>query len=732
MEPSTRRSLAVPALGLLLFLVLFLPPKLWRASSEASVWIDEVHSIVLSARPVPEIVHLLSGDAHPPLYFLSLKAWLRLGREIGETGGSDGWRPGVLWARSLNVLAWLLTAGIAWWLGRRSLGRGAGGLVAAAIAGGAAAATVVQDLRPYAFAWGALVVAYLLLVDLLELRGSGRPESPDRSDRRAGPRSLSGWLTEPPGRWALVAVAGAIALWSHLLAGVVLAALVTTWLLLISSRTLLRTPPRSLHRRDARPVVACLAATAGAALLAAPWLVRVPGQWEGLRESAPTWMTPATPTALLQTFVYWLPFGRLGSPDQAPFSIVQILGLATILLPVAGTVALSLREGRAGLGDGDATGRIVKLRGAAALGLGASILSVLILWVTARTGLAPVFHGPRYPLLAAGPWAGGLAALAALATSAGFGRANRRLPWLGWLLMAPWLLAGLVAPLWSGALEDRGGLPGALGGQELREVHVLPPELMPIFRHTLAGVTVHPIGDLPCDLLGLHPGDSATVLDLNPWHGVDRGSDQLARQAIATGLLSESVQREPLATERLDATLYRLSSPRSRADRTVCGREFARAGGPVPMASTSTPAVALPAEQRTADGWSYAELGDDLTPYRWSTTPTVRIRLRGTVAPGPHTLHLVGLRLPHPGETARLRVALAGTGGSPLFDAALGPGPFHLRLAFDLLDLTRPLTDPVLTVHHPTWSPAEAFGSTDSRRLGFQLLGAWVSAEPPD
>ena len=192
------------------------------------------------------------------------------------------------------------------------------------------------------------------------------------------------------------------------------------------------------------------------------------------------------------------------------------------------------------------------------------------------------------------------------------------------------------------------------------DAHVLPPELIPIFRHTLDGFIVHPVADLPCDLL---EEGSAVVLDLNPWHVIDRGSDQIARQAIANGLLSHSIEHR-----------------------------------------------------------------DDLVPYRWSTQPTGRIRLRGTLPAGRHTLHLAGVRLPQPQETARLRVQLADAENSPLFDADLGPGPFHLRLRLDLDDLARPLTDPVLTVHHPTWSPAEAFGNTDPRRLGFQLLGAWVGA----
>ncbi|MCI1219198.1 MAG: glycosyltransferase family 39 protein [Bifidobacterium sp.] len=40
-----------------------------------SIWFDEGYSIMISRRPVLELIHLTSVDAHPPLYYLLLKAW---------------------------------------------------------------------------------------------------------------------------------------------------------------------------------------------------------------------------------------------------------------------------------------------------------------------------------------------------------------------------------------------------------------------------------------------------------------------------------------------------------------------------------------------------------------------------------------------------------------------------------------------------------------------------------
>lgn len=40
-----------------------------------SIWFDEGYSIILAKRPVSELLHLTSVDAHPPLYYLALKGW---------------------------------------------------------------------------------------------------------------------------------------------------------------------------------------------------------------------------------------------------------------------------------------------------------------------------------------------------------------------------------------------------------------------------------------------------------------------------------------------------------------------------------------------------------------------------------------------------------------------------------------------------------------------------------
>jgi uncharacterized membrane protein len=44
-------------------------------SLRQSIWFDEGYSILLAKQPVGELLALTAVDAHPPLYYLLLKAW---------------------------------------------------------------------------------------------------------------------------------------------------------------------------------------------------------------------------------------------------------------------------------------------------------------------------------------------------------------------------------------------------------------------------------------------------------------------------------------------------------------------------------------------------------------------------------------------------------------------------------------------------------------------------------
>ncbi|MBW3092590.1 glycosyltransferase family 39 protein [Bifidobacterium sp. 82T10] len=48
----------------------------WLMGRDQSLWFDEQYSLILASRPVRELIALTAVDAHPPLYYLLLKAWM--------------------------------------------------------------------------------------------------------------------------------------------------------------------------------------------------------------------------------------------------------------------------------------------------------------------------------------------------------------------------------------------------------------------------------------------------------------------------------------------------------------------------------------------------------------------------------------------------------------------------------------------------------------------------------
>jgi uncharacterized membrane protein len=276
------RLLTRPRLGLVLLLVVWAPLILWRAHLESNLWIDESYSLALVSHPVSRVLELTAADSHPPGYYLALKSWLKLPRLAGH-------EPGIFWARSLNVLAWLALALAAWVGGRRIAGRGAGTLIAWMVAGGAFAALHARDLRSYALATLGVFVTCLALLEILRVatrtEGDGEGAAPP-----------------PAALWAIAATGALVALWCHLLSAVALASFGLCWL---AAWWLATGPGRGAGRQLPAPGVAAIAA-AVVLLGFLPWLVRVARQVGLFQESAPTWMTPATAGNWLAVFTFWL------------------------------------------------------------------------------------------------------------------------------------------------------------------------------------------------------------------------------------------------------------------------------------------------------------------------------------------------------------------------------------------------------------------------------------------
>jgi uncharacterized membrane protein len=206
------------------------------------LWLDEALSVNIASLPLGDIPEALRHDGHPPLYYVLLHLWLRLGE-------SD------LWVRALSGVIGLAGFPLAYLCGRRlARRRGAEGL------GGhrtGLLALVLWALLPYGVRYATetrmyslvtvLVMAgYLLVDDLL-----GEPRRADLPRR------------SPVGSALGLVVVGAALLWSHYWA---------IWLLVATGVLALAVALRAVDPARRRRGWLCAGALVGAGVLFLPWL----------------------------------------------------------------------------------------------------------------------------------------------------------------------------------------------------------------------------------------------------------------------------------------------------------------------------------------------------------------------------------------------------------------------------------------------------------------------------
>jgi hypothetical protein len=720
------------ALGLLALLALVLPLRVARAAIENSLWIDEIASLMLASHPLGAIVDHGAVDTNPPGYFFALKVWLKLAKLAGA-------EPGVLWARLLGTLCWLVLALAAWAAGTRCRGASFGAVLAWTVAAGAYAGVQANDARGYSISSVALFVCLAVLV--VQYR-----DGPSAS--RASRRALLLWL--------VYAAAATTAMWTHLLAAPVCVLLGLAWLLL--ALAIRRRCPSFLYLGGLAHLLA------GLSFL--PWLLHLRAEVESLRESAVGWMTPATVPNLLAVFAYWYPFGRIAGPDQPGWQLFDSLGALSLLAPLAAALWAARARPRQDFqpaaaasgehlppgdrrppGDGrppeghGLPGDSRPLLVLALCGFGVSLLFVGLLWALQRLGLMTVFFAPRYPALTAAPWAAGVAALSAWAVErAGWPRARV------WFLLLPWLACAGLGQLWAIRAEQSGGLRAMRqrfspllppGGSRL---YVLPADLLPFFRRTFGRFDLRPIEELPCALRKAAPATAATVLDLNFWHVLDHPQDLVARRVIAGaasggpgagaagapdgagGELAGTVERATFPDWRADFGVYRLSSIAPARAVELCARGFQPAGWDDPPRALAS---ALAEDQKYARGWSFPELGPDLRLRRWASRPIAEVLFDRPLAPGRYQLHYSGYRAGFPEKIAHMELRLEGDPAAHAFDVP--EGPIEILLGFTLARTAR---CPLLRVTHPMWTPRAATGSSDARHLASLFSHAWIEASP--
>lgn len=678
--------LARPRVGFALLLLVWVPLVLWRAHLETSLWIDETYSLALVSHESSRVVSLTAADAHPPGYYLALKAWLKMARLAG-------FEPGIFWARLLEVGAWLVLALTAWVGGRRIAGERAGTLIAWMVTGSAYAALHARDLRSYGFASLGLFVTFL---GWMALVGSGS------ADIRTHHRLAA---------WSAVALGSLFALWSHLLSAL---ALLSMWV--VAFVLLLREAPGEGGTPALRRIPWIGLVGTGAIVLVGflPWLLRVGQQIEFIERAAPTWMTPATWENLVTVFGFWLPFSRIGSPgppENPPF--LTALGLMATLLPFGLALVAGLKTWSAGPStDSETSAR--PFGSIAALALSASVLFILTLWCLDRWDLFHVFHGPRYPSLVSSLWAAGLAALAVWAVR----RLARPmtlavvalLPLLGCSLIGQWTLAvresswGIAH--WKQDVPELFPDPG-------EPIYVMPSELAPFYRRSLAQYEIRRIEELPCGAL---EAEEITVLDVNSWATLDRPRDRLARHFLSRQGIARVVKRRKLPEGRDDVGVIHLVAPNRQRFRPLCPAGFTSR---LARELSAAAAIGLPEGQSGPD-WSWLEISDDLTTGRWATREIVEVSFDGDLPAGEYLLHLVGERQPFPAPKVPMRFEIPIAGWAHRVD--VDAGGFHLTLP---IRLERTLPVVTMKVEHPTWSPRIVGLSGDNRTLSFMLRAAW-------
>ncbi|MEQ8822142.1 MAG: hypothetical protein RLY93_18040 [Sumerlaeia bacterium] len=672
-----------PLLGVLFLLAVLLPWQLLRASHEGSLWVDETYSLMMTRKSVGALIEHTSADAHPPGYYLMLKAWLKLPRLVGH-------EPGIFYARFSSVLGWVALVLVSWFGSRRLLGVERGTLVAWAVGCTGLVWALSKDLRNYAWVLPMLWACFLI-------------QSIAHREERAGTLSRRAAI----GLWFGYFALAAASLYFHLLSAFLLFLLGLLWIARCTG-----------HRWRSGFVLGGAAAQAATVLAFLPWLLRLRDQVQYLAVTPTEWMTPPTLLNLASVFAYCAPWGNPVAFPEAfntnPGLRALLWGLGTtaLLLPICGFLAALLAR------PGTRRDRDLGHLGALAfVGFGFGTL----LWAISALDIAKVFHSARYPVLGL-PMAAGALALAASITARG-----RR--WVAWSLMGPWLLIGAAMLVVTNGQERGGGpqlaiaqLDPAMRPAPGEPLYVMPSELIPMFRETLAPWDVRRIEDLtevPAEGV-----ERVFVAELSLWESIRSNRDSVASGLVRGGQLAESTVTADIPPGIWAwMRFHRLDRPdRDRWPEIVLGG-LAPASPPVPGHSL---AVATPGGQNFWQGWSVLEAGADAQTWRWAIGGESLLRFDRALPPGDYIVHVRGHRNPYPEETVEMTFSTpamdepvraerpAGAFETPVLLRWGGGGaPFEVRVTC------------------PTYRPSEFEPENkDGRPLGWLLLWAWVEAVP--
>ncbi|MCB2154191.1 hypothetical protein KQI84_04845 [bacterium] len=669
MNSETRKSWG----GLLLLLAVVMPVDLYRISIQQSFWIDEVYSVLMANLPLRQMIEMTAADRHPPGFYLLLKGWLAL----GDTLGSE---PSVFYGRLLNSVLLAIFGAIVWFGGRRLLGRSAGTAAAWCLVGSAQVLQSAKDIRGYLIGIVMVTTCFLLMM-ILDSR-----EPDDRRTERL---------------WVLYGLAAIAAMWTHFFPSLVIGMLGILWLVRTISKKRWKT--RWFHWGLGVQVVALL--------VFLPWLVVIRHQLRSLSQGT-DWMTPATWVNLWHVFSFWYPLGRLNA--DAPWSSnwpMFIVGILTLVVPLA-LAAMGVICGRSRNGTSP-------LLATAVAGILMTIVNVLIQWGVDYLEIAPIFHGPRYPVFTIGPWIIGLVALGAW----GIARLGGRQVWV-WIVVIPWVGAAVLGQTQKTQIElKEGGLytwrqeSAWLFPPAGEAIYMMPEEMIPYMKPALKDFDVHPIDDLA------ELPDSVTdvtIVRASIWMDIERLNEGLLRSSAESGDLAEKTDMGDFPRFAEEYSVYRLRGIKHSLARSLAeGNPLSR------QVPDDAIAVATPEAQSAFDGWSGLE-GNSQAVFRWGVDGPVRIRFDKPVPAGRYKLTIAMYRPPYPEETVTFGISVPKE--STKWKQEIGSGASDRTFEIEFKKSHEQL---ILELDHPTWVPRDSMeDSDDERMLTFLFSGAWL--QPTD